>query len=872
MGIYIISVDFTKCINDIVIIKGDNGSGKSTLSKAISPSNEASSDYIPGLEGGKDIAYIMDNGEIVFISYRSPVNAEGERKKTTCHVKKQYLDGQLIELNPNGNVNEGKDIIFELFDLDSSFITLSQLSSEDRGLADKKPADRKKFINSIMDSLEVYNQIYKVLSKKSTTLKALVNSISTKIDNIGNVEQIQNSIKVLENTLGSMEDRKVLLIASISTAKEKISNINKDGNVIDIYNSLNQEFSNLNAVLSSSQNIIDSILTDKDLTNCEKELYMAKTRKQAIEEKLGDLNTQSLAIANDIEIKKIKLGSIGDIELYNTIQGRVTELQHSLDGAINIFKAIGFENYNAVSEDEYKFSLGTIDKINFMMDTIRENFSYSVIESSFKHLSGYQRKYTEETLQILVANKQEAEKLLAGQEILKRSCKDFDTIPTDCNHISNCPFITSIVKAKLNLLPNKDYENLVGLNEDLDKDIKQLRININKEDGLLECIRYVKETLTIILESYSIISKFPNMKDIGEAKLKKFLLGGKSIDLDTRVYMEYSNLISMIKANHADIKTLKDQLSSISANKDMIEMITSDLNKLTLSYKELTKMKDEYITQVFVFGTRIIDLERDIDRIKYILEEKAKMKIRIERKKELAIQLPKLNNSYIEAQNLNQSISNNMIELQELNSNTIPEVSNEINKNKYKIVLHTDYIKEYTEYTKQYDMVETIKYYSSPTTGIQTIFMEIYMNDIIKISNELLTMLFAGEYVLHPFTINETEFRIPCLGKGIINDDVSSMSTSQVCMISMILSFALLNKASDRFNIVKIDEMDGGLDTNNRLQFIVLLRKMMQLLNYTQCIMISHNTELTMCNADIIVLRNSDVNLKLDGNVIFEMP
>jgi DNA repair exonuclease SbcCD ATPase subunit len=871
MGIYILSIDFTKCKNDIIVIKGDNGSGKSTLSRAISPSNDSASDFIPGKEGGKDISYILNNGEILFISYRSLVNADGERKKSTCHVHRQLLDGQMIDLNPNGNVNEGKDIIFDILDLDAGFVTLSQLSSEDRGLADKKPADRKKFINSIMDSLEVYNNIYKMLTKRSTTLKAMLNSISAKIDSLGNIEQIQNSIKTLENTLGSMEDRKVLLISNMSTAKEKISNINKDGNVIDIYNSLNQELSNITTILSSSQNIIDSALTEKDQTNYEKELYINKAKKQAMEDKINDLNKQSATIANDIETKKIKLSSIGDIDLFNTIQGRITDLESSLNNAIRIFKSIGFENYDAVSEDEYKFSLNTIDKINMFMNKIRDSYSYDIIETACVNTFNYKRQYGEDILQSMVDHKQEIEKLLAGQSVLKQSCKDFNMIPKDCNHTSDCPFITSIVKAKSNLLPDDDYNNLVALNENLDKEIEQLKIDMSVEQDLIDCINLIKQIISTVGESYSILSKFPNMKNIKENDLKKLLLNGMSIDLDTRTYLEYSNLISMIKSNHTDIKVLKDQLSSISANKEMIEMLSSDINKLTISYSELTKEKDKYIGNMFVFSTKIIDLERDIEKIKYILEEKAKMKSRLDRKKELEIKLPKLNNEYIEAQRLNQSISSGMIELQTLNNSSIPEVSNEINKNKYKLVLHDDYVKEYKEYTKEYDMVETIKYYSSPTTGIQTIFMEIYMNDIIKVSNELLALFFNGEYVLHPFVINENEFRMPCLGKGIMNDDTSSMSTSQICMISMILSFALLRKASDRFDIIKIDEIDGGLDPQNRLQFIIVLRKLMKLLNYSQCVMISHNAELSMYNADIIVLRNSDANLKLDGNVIFQL-
>ena len=95
------------------------------------------------------------------------------------------------------------------------------------------------------------------------------------------------------------------------------------------------------------------------------------------------------------------------------------------------------------------------------------------------------------------------------------------------------------------------------------------------------------------------------------------------------------------------------------------------------------------------------------------------------------------------------------------------------------------------------------------------------------------------------------------------------MSTSQICMISMIISFALMSRSSSVYNIIKMDEIDGGLDTNNRLAFFNVLSILMNYLNCSQCIMISHNSELNLANMDIVLLKNSDPNIQLDGNIIY---
>ena len=155
-------------------------------------------------------------------------------------------------------------------------------------------------------------------------------------------------------------------------------------------------------------------------------------------------------------------------------------------------------------------------------------------------------------------------------------------------------------------------------------------------------------------------------------------------------------------------------------------------------------------------------------------------------------------------------------------------------------------------------------------TGIQLTFMEMYMGKVIQVANNLLSMFFNGQFTIMPFVINENEFRIPCAGEGILNDDISSMSSAQIAMISMILSFSFLYSSSSKYNILKLDEIDGPLDANNRIMFIDVLNNVMNMMGTEQCIMISHNTELQVDDADIILLKSSENNDYMHGNVIWK--
>lgn len=70
MGLYEIEIDFTRCRNKIVLIKGDNGSGKSTIESALKPLPDDNSSFISGVSACKEIEYIDETNGIVYsISY-----------------------------------------------------------------------------------------------------------------------------------------------------------------------------------------------------------------------------------------------------------------------------------------------------------------------------------------------------------------------------------------------------------------------------------------------------------------------------------------------------------------------------------------------------------------------------------------------------------------------------------------------------------------------------------------------------------------------------------------------------------------------------------------------------------------------------------
>ena len=97
-------------------------------------------------------------------------------------------------------------------------------------------------------------------------------------------------------------------------------------------------------------------------------------------------------------------------------------------------------------------------------------------------------------------------------------------------------------------------------------------------------------------------------------------------------------------------------------------------------------------------------------------------------------------------------------------------------------------------------------------------------------------------------------------------DDISSGSTSQVCMMGMIINLVLSSISSGKYNIVSLDEIDGGLDDANRYMFVDVLQNISNILNFDQIFIISHSVESALNNVDVVLLSSDQTYVDQFGN------
>ncbi len=884
MGLNEIFIDFTKCLHKTIIIRGMNGSGKSTLFKALNVLPDPNDQFIPGMPASKEVG-IFDNGISYYITCIHGIKNNGDREVTKVYFKKCTDGVNYIELNPSGNVTAYKDLLYEELSLDANFIALSQLSSEEKGLASKKPAERKRFVNSIISSLEVYNGIYKTLSKKSSMYKTMINSVSTKLAQLGDPELTKKNLEDYSNRSAQVTLKRDQLLETLGSLKSQLALLDPDGSIQESYK---QALSDLKIaehdIKAVDQSIKaqyekheldmmgDSVLAlhkvQQQITNIQMDTQILKTSLTSI---LADREAESKVLMN----KQQRLSSFDNVNAFQEVSDEIASLRAENESIKGKFIMIGVNDISNLTKDEYIIALNTLTSLKDQVKSFSSEFDNDIIEESWNKFTNAESL---PDTSVLVRRKEEAETNLDSlnkeYDKISERVKTLEKLslrPTNCNN-DECPFIKEAVENSKGNYPQV-LDNLSIQISNLKEESYTLNIQIERMIKISNCMNRIRSTVRDIEVHSSILRKMPNGELYSNPMefFYRLMRGDIFEEISTlNAFIDYSNMIDIYNHNNAVINQLEADLKVYKNQQDAIDELVSEIEALNFKIKGLED--------------RVVETNQKIesnDTLRIMLSKQETAYITIN---ELKDQKKEIENRFIEATSKVKTLEDSMeaikIQLEQLKtiSSQLTECDQtiaSINREKEKYSRSLDLMKEYTEefqsLSKDYDFVEKIKYYSSPTTGIQLVFMELYMGKIIALANELLSLLFSGEYVLQPFIINESEFRIPCLGSGYINDDISSMSSAQISMISMIISFSLLYHSSSRFNIMKLDEIDGPLDSENRIMFINVLNKIMEIMNVEQCILISHNSELQSMYSDVILLKLSDEmkNEYSDGNIIW---
>lgn len=878
LGLDKVEIDFSRSTHNIILISGINGCGKSTLMNALNIFPDSSSDFVPNKDAIKELSLIDREGNRYDIHIESLADAKGGRKTTKAFIRKNGA-----ELNENGNVSSYKEIVYNEFELDSNFLSLTKLSSTSRGLGDKKPAERKRFVSNIISNLEVYNKIFATLKKKSTIFKSHINTLHTKIENVGAKNQLESQLTSLYNREGQLNDQIISINNEIVSIQAKTT---LDEDEVNSIKSLNES-------LESSKNDLEKCVSSIELMEHE-----TKIKRNDIEERLAsdqklynqystdyaEASTRWKGLSSQLQTTTDMIQSLkADVQTSDTLDNGLEDKynksiqeMHSIEAQLKthgipldinliyeLSNLINFYSKFIESVDKFYDGIESADQIDYIINRYNKD-----------DYNNYLKQIDDLTNKIN-ANQDEMKDIQSQLKILAT----LDNRPKDCS-IDKCPFISEAISLKKKL--NNEHRDIVYRLSVLQRENLKYSDNISEIQEKIDLYRssvskrteyeYLRDG---VLEFKDSFIKFDedNLADISllNTQLCNMSLFNKQRDprrlIDGLNYLKYYESIS--KENEilsVQYESYKEKMKLIESTNAKISQLESDKDKLLKDVSNAKSNMDNL--------KQLIDqLDNNIakeSRYKYLYDEFNKINLNInDIKSKLAIYENKSSKA-LEATTKIQDYKNEINEL----TNALQPIIDTISRIKGQLTLLDSYYQEYNGYSEKYNYIEILKKYCSPTGGgIQTVFMQLYMSKTLKLSNQLLSMLFNGEYQLLDFIINESEFRIPFIGGGMPVDDISSGSNSQICIMSMIINLVLLNQASSKYNIAQLDEIDESLDPYNRSQFVNVLYQIINILQIDQLFVIAQSLEVDSANCDIIKLKtynNTDESSKYDGNIIYD--
>ena len=505
MGLDKLEIDLSKCKHNIVLIVGKNGCGKSTLESALNIFPDNNSCFRNGVNACKRLT-VVDGNDVYEIDIEYPVDGSGARKTTKAFISK---NGE--ELNPNGNVTSYKDILSTEFDLDPNFIALSMLTCIDRGLGDKRPAERKKFVGSVMENLNTYNNIYKILNKKSLIYKSHVNTIHTKIQSTGDgnalestLSQLRSQERLLEEKILSINNNIVAIEAKNHTDTEEVEEIHK----------LIQSKKDKEDTLSSLQSSLGSYMNK---TKIEKEDILSIVAENT---KLLDKYNNNLdSLKNELRDNSQRLATItsnkhqmevtiqeATSSIDNTLEERYKESNDTISSLSNEILSLGLDvDTSRIQEltDIIDFCRVFTSKLDVFYDNLTlETVRAITIDYNPNKISELQREGD------LIIESIESSKatMLKYNEDLK-TLSVLDNRPKGCK-IPSCPFI----KDAIDISKSNTKKSIVNELDKIQEKLQQYSHNLTKN----------QENISILTSLIPKRSEYGTLRELFENILAKY--------------------------------------------------------------------------------------------------------------------------------------------------------------------------------------------------------------------------------------------------------------------------------------------------------------------------------------------------------------
>lgn len=899
MGLEEIAIPFSEFKNRIVLVQGENGCAKSTIIAALTPSPDGSdsfrTDVFIDAYGNRQIIEYPAEKEIHYesidefgnknyfkILIQSIVDDTRTRRTTKAFISK---NGE--ELNPNGNVTSFKEIRDAALSIDPIYLDLSAISAENRGIVDMIPSERRKYMASYIGSLDTYNNIFKVISKKVSNLKSYMNTVNSKLYELGDENELRMKLSQLNTSLKDYNKTRDELLKKLADTEATVRLVDPDNKMQDLYASISERLGTINSEMKRNQAKLEQVYSQLQLdpqnSNIVSMIEEGEKSLKSYESTQSDYKSriQTLMSLNEATLESLERDK-------NILQGLSSNMiQDNIQGAIDSLKATVNEYEQYINYEDIKI----LDSISLdeLLD-LRDTFSSFTSEiMSAEDLYGWdefsyavdmildKEKQKSNSDSIMMANQNIADnniEIIRLKNEISTAESDLEELkgftnsrPAECK-VDTCPYIARYME--------------LGKPEDLEEQINQYKANLKLLEKMNESLKNTSDLYSrgdeivrrldmaiSMLYSKSALKKIPGVSSILDIDtLKDQLLRTHRHDKVEGVIVnslvEKSSVYSDLKKAREQLSAFEKDLESYNNNKALIDSLDASIQSNEILYDKRAGEIQELTNDISFTGNLIINLNSKLEKlhtafdlsnlIDNLNKEKDNFRAEFEAVKDkIKLVKEKLDSVYV--------IKSDIQKVEE----AIAPLGDMIGQITYDLTSILKYQTEYKESAEKYDKMIFIRNACSPGNGlgIQSEYIKRYMNDIIIDCNTMLGYMFGGSIRLDVPVINEKQFSIPFLGpNGIIVPDISMGSTAQKCMIGLVFSCVAMMKSSLNYNIPRFDEIDGGLDQQNRITFINVLNQILDFMHSEQCVICSHNMEFDTQNTTRLICSHAGIRVE----------
>ena len=853
-----ISINFQKkCKNKICLIVGKNGSGKTSLLSNMHPFPHLGTldirngqDLIrDGMDGLKEISFEDSKGNVYNIAHHYLFKKDRSRKVMS------YISLNEVELNPSGSVTNFYDIIEREFGITPAFLKIIRLGPNVADLIDNTTIERKEFFSKLLSQVDIYNEFYKRAMEESRTIKANMKMIVGKMDKLLNVpiDIAKDNLVHKQKQLAELEAEQNQLIADHNYYLGSL-----DPRYKNSAEALGSELTKCQGELTkinSKLSAICKITRSKDALEYDRKELAAKiteltVKTNVVQTQLTYISQSIVDVTNEIYDYENKLKLIKE-------SSEIKDMQEQLNSLRNELATSGVPSV-PYTKDDALYEAGIQQQLDAVMHELLEYPMQCIdIIKAMVMVSKHPLRDMKEEIdaKLLEINQQMS---LDTTHSHKKKVHVF-IIPKKCTQYGKCMYYRAVTDNMLTETPELplDYEqelyeacsNILSIFQVINSIIQTKRsttLGIKYDLGQF-IVAYLNSGKTDIMQ-YIDRNIIPNALDACEDVLdhtkKQELVAKLEIELRARKAELNNDSSTTITQQLEAAQTKKATLDCERRDKYLIlNGAGEDLNNAQEDLAEINEQL-EGLTKKAEYEQELSDWSLKFNDVESLLTLKADVGKRISQFQVV------LENSKGAVRALNKDI-------QDLN---------------YFIIEYEALGKEKDTLASTFTSVELVRDAVSPGKGIPLIFIQLYLKSIQIAANNIIHDMFGPNISLNDFIVTDKEFTIPYVINGVNVSDVSMSCQGERAIITLALSFAILEQFTTKYNVLLLDEVDGPLYKENREKFFFILERQMHVLGADQVFIISHNNLFENYPVDVICTsEDADVQSGLKNvNLIWE--